>query len=68
MSSKRSGCSSSQVRVAYPRSAAVAAALTPREYDFLACAADVSDEARAARRAVMPVGGALRVVHCEWSA
>ena len=56
------------MRVAYPRSAAVAAALTPSEYDFLACAADVSDEARVARRAVVPVGGALRVVHCEWSA
>jgi hypothetical protein len=34
---------SNELRVAYPRSAAVRATLTPSEYNFLACAADVSD-------------------------
>ena len=55
----RHDCYSSQVRVADPRSAAVAAALTPSEYDFLACAADVSDAALTVDRVLVALQSLL---------
>jgi hypothetical protein len=44
MISARSAHDGGRISRRYPRSAPFRAALSPAEYDFLACAADVSDE------------------------